>query len=195
MAPLHVRLNFQPSASENQRTRAGQIVAGSARRDATGETEMTAAEKFRALISKDHRYDPEAYNFVYEALDFTLKNIVEGRTRKHQHVSGQELLEGVRRYGIEQFGCLARAVLHSWGIDRTDDFGEIVFNLVDHDLMGKQEGDSKAHFQGIYDFAEVFDLRPVFCYSRERDEWETSYVSATERRLPGSGRSDRIARR
>ena len=65
---------------------------------------MTAAEKFRTLLRNDRRFAAEAYNFVYEALDFTLKNVVRKTPDGNQHVSGQELLEGVKRYSIDQFG-------------------------------------------------------------------------------------------
>jgi uncharacterized repeat protein (TIGR04138 family) len=137
---------------------------------------MTAAEKFRKLLAADKRYDAEAYNFVYEALDWTLKNVASGR-RSNQHVTGQELLEGIRQLAIEQFGCLSQAVFESWGIHATNDFGEIVFNLVEYDLMGKQESDSKGDFDRVYDFEEAFDVAPVFCYAPERDEWKTAYVA------------------
>ena len=145
-------------------------------------TPITAAEKFRLLLQLDHRYDPEAYNFLYEALDFTLKHVVSRGGRINQHVSGQELLEGVRRYSIEQFGCMARIVLESWGIRRTDDFGEMVFNLVSQDLMGKQESDSKEDFHDVYEFAEVFDVKPVFSYASDKKEWKASYIARRPRR-------------
>ena len=138
---------------------------------------MTAAEKFRNLLASDKRFDAEAYNFIYEALDWTLKHVVRREGRATQHVTGRELLEGIRQYAIEQFGCLSRTVLESWGVRTTDDFGEIVFNLVEHDLMGRQESDSRDDFRGIYDFADAFDLSPVFCYSAERDEWKAAYVT------------------
>ena len=139
-------------------------------------TPVSAAEKFRLLLEADRRYDAEAYNFLYEALDYTLKNVVSPRGRQSQHVTGQELLEGIRRYSIEQFGCLARAVLENWGVHATADFGEMVFNLVSQDLMGKQESDSKDDFRDVYDFREVFDLKPVFSYVNERREWKASYI-------------------
>ena len=138
---------------------------------------MTAAEKFRKLLQADARYDAEAYNFVYEALDFTLKNVVKGTQRTSQHVTGRELLEGVRQYAIDQFGCMARTVLASWGVRATADIGEIVFNLVEHDLMGRQESDSKADFLDVYAFDEVFDVSPVFCYAPDRKEWKAAYVA------------------
>ena len=141
----------------------------------------TAAEKFRRVLESDPRYDPEAYNFLYEALDYTLKNVVPRRGKPSQHVTGQELLEGVRRYGIEQFGCMVRSVLESWGIRKTDDFGEMVFNLVGQDLMGKQESDSKEDFHDVYDFEEVFDLKPILSYSSDRNEWKASYIARRQK--------------
>jgi uncharacterized repeat protein (TIGR04138 family) len=143
---------------------------------------MNAAEKFQRLLQKDARYDPEAYNFVYEALDYTLKHVVKIEGRPNHHVKGHELLEGIRRHSIEQFGCLAKTVLESWGVRSTDDFGVIVFNLVEHDLMGKQESDRPEDFQSVYDFAEAFDVTPVFCYSREREEWKAAYVNRSRAR-------------
>jgi len=140
-------------------------------------TPASAAEKFRLLLEADRRYDPEAYNFLYEALDYTLNNVVSPRGRQSQHVTGQELLEGIRRFSIEQFGCLAKPVLENWGVHATSDFGEMVFNLVSQDLMGKQDSDSKDDFRDVYDFREVFDLKPVFSYVNERREWKASYIA------------------
>lgn len=145
---------------------------------------MTAAEKFRNLLVQDSRYDAEAYNFIYEALDWTLKRLARGDSRTNRHVTGPELLEGIRQFAIEQFGCLARTVLESWSVKSTDDFGEIVFNLVQHDLMGKQESDTKEDFHDVFDFTEVFDLAPIFCYAPERDEWKAAYVSRAHLRTP-----------
>ena len=65
---------------------------------------MTAAQKLRLLLAEDARYDIEAYNFIYEALDWTLKHVVGDDRRPNQHVTGQELLEGVRQYAIDRFG-------------------------------------------------------------------------------------------
>ena len=144
------------------------------------EKRMTAAEKFQRLLKADTRFDAEAYNFVYEALDYTLKHVVKGKKRSNQHVSGKELLEGVRLFGIEQFGCLTRAVFESWGVCCTDHFGDIVFNLVEYDLMGKQESDRREDFRKVYDFREAFDVTPHFHYSKDREEWSVSYIPRAE---------------
>ncbi len=97
------------------------------------------------------------------------------------HVSGPDLLEGVRLLALEEFGCLAATVFDAWGVQSSEDFGEIVFNLVEHGLMGKQDSDTREDFAGGYEgrsFREVFEVRPVIDYFPERDEWKTSYVRA-----------------
>ena len=134
----------------------------------------TAAEKFRALLREHTRYEGEAYNFLYEALDYTNKNVIP-KGRKG-HVSGQELLEGVRRHAIEQYGCMAGTVLESWGITKTDDVGKMVFYLVEKDLMGAQDSDREGDFHDVYDFGDVFDLKPVIGYNHDREEWLVAYV-------------------
>jgi uncharacterized repeat protein (TIGR04138 family) len=108
------------------------------------------------VIKKDPRYAREAYGFVYEALDYTIKRI-----GKKRHVTGQELLAGIRDYALAQFGPMGKTVFNAWGIRRTDDFGEIVFNLVEHDLMGKTEQDSRDDFKNGFDFNEVFALSKI----------------------------------
>lgn len=105
------------------------------------------------LTRRDPRYRPEAYHFVFEALDYTLSSRGAGR----RHVSGPEIMEGVRRLALDHFGYLARAVFRHWGITRTDDFGEIVFNLIAADLLQKTADDRKEDFFGLYDFETAFD--------------------------------------
>ena len=86
---------------------------------------MTASEKFQRLLLADTKYDKEAYNFIYEALDWTLKYVVKIRDKKiKQHVTGRELCEGVRQYAIDQYGCLALTVLENWNVHSTDDIGK-----------------------------------------------------------------------
>lgn len=104
------------------------------------------------ILNKDKRYNPEAYSFIMASLDYTIK-----RLGRKGHITGQELSEGIRDYAIEQFGPLARIVLEKWGIKSTDDFGEIVFNLIDSGLLGKTEEDRKEDFHNRYDFKEAFD--------------------------------------
>ncbi len=105
------------------------------------------------IVERDSRYAPEAYGFVFEALDFTLQR----RGGARRHVSGEEILESVRLLALEQFGYLARHVLEHWGVFSTADFGEIVFNLIEADLLQKTADDRKEDFVGLFSFDQAFD--------------------------------------
>ena len=109
------------------------------------------------LVRKDTRYKFEAYTFIMSALDFTVEKI-----KRPRHVTGQELLEGIREYGLQQFGPMTRAVFEHWGIMTTEDFGRIVFNMVDAGLLGKTREDSMEDFKDGYDFKEAFDKGVTF---------------------------------
>ena len=121
---------------------------------------LQALEK---IIAKDSRYKAEAYNFVMSALNYT-----QAKLKEHRHVTGQELLGGIREYGLEQFGPLTRTVFEYWGVKETEDFGNIVFNLVGANLLGKTDGDSIENFKNGYDFKAVFDKD--YRYGMERSQ-------------------------
>jgi len=108
--------------------------------------------RYDEIVRKDVRYTREAYDFVSEALQYTIK-----RKGVPGHISGQELLAGIRGYAKERFGLLARAVFNSWGVKRTEDFGEIVFNMVKHNLLQKRAEDSIADFCDGYNFRHAFE--------------------------------------
>lgn len=108
-----------------------------------------AIAKVRA---QDPRYARDAYLFIFEALAYTQRSL--GRQK---HVTGQELLDGIRALAAEQFGYLAKTVFHEWGCRSTTDFGHVVFNLVSANLMGKQDTDTIDDFRDRYDFAQVFE--------------------------------------
>lgn len=112
---------------------------------------MKILETIEDIAQRDSRYKIDGYNFVLEALNYTVSKLKERR-----HISGQELLAGIRRYTKEQFGPMSCQVLEHWGIKSTEDFGHIVFNLVDAKILSKTEQDSIADFKNGYDFKEVF---------------------------------------
>ena len=136
----------------------------------------TAAEKFRRLLDKDDRYDKEVYNFAFEALDYTLKNSANRGGDMNRHISPKELLGGMREYAIGEFGLLARTVLESWGVRSTNDFGNVVFNLIENCLMGKQLNDRRVDFRDFYDFDKAFDVVPVLLYNIKRNEFKVIYL-------------------
>ena len=118
--------------------------------------------KLAEIVRRDPRYAYEAYQFVQEALEFTQKKLGRRPTPEkpedvepQHHVRGWELLEGIRDLALREYGLMARTVFRMWGIEKTDDFGEIVFNLVESNLMSKTDEDNRKDFQNVYDLDEA----------------------------------------
>ena len=114
-------------------------------------------ERLKKVVARDGRYHINTYRFVYEALDYTVKQL-----DKKRHITGRELLEGIKNLALEQFSGLAVMVFDVWGVHKTADFGNIVFNLVEADLMSRSDEDTREDFDEVYDFREVFriDAKP-----------------------------------
>lgn len=107
------------------------------------------------ITEKDPRYSVEAYEFVSDAVVYTAR-LLERTSLKNRHISGKELLDGIRKYAIDQFGPLAGEVLKGWGIHDGRSVGDIVFNMVNNQLLGKTENDSIEDFNDGFDFEEAF---------------------------------------
>lgn len=105
-----------------------------------------------AICEVDARYREDAYEFLMDSLTYTQK-----RFKRSKHVSGEELLTGIKELLIDQFGPLTITVLRHWGVNSTDDFGNIVFNLVENNVLSKKDNDRLEQFHDGYDFEEVFD--------------------------------------
>lgn len=103
------------------------------------------------ICEKDIRYRRDAYEFIMESLSFTQKKF-----RRPKHVTGVELLKGIKELLLERFGPMALSVLQYWGVKTTEDFGNIVFNLVDNKVLSKTEEDTIVSFKDAFDFNEVF---------------------------------------
>jgi uncharacterized repeat protein (TIGR04138 family) len=112
-------------------------------------------EAIRKIVAADPRYPAEAYFFVQEALQHTQRALGRHKT-EDKHVGGRELLAGIREYALKSFGPMVPTVLGEWGIHRCEDFGEIVFNMIEHNLATKRATDSREDFRAGYDFDEVF---------------------------------------
>jgi uncharacterized repeat protein (TIGR04138 family) len=112
--------------------------------------------RLEEVVQRDPRYSYEAYEFIFAALAHTQKML--GRTPPHpgtlepdHHVTGPELMAGARELALREFGLMARIVFRMWGINRTADFGEIVFNLVEANLMSKTTEDQRLDFHDVFD--------------------------------------------
>jgi uncharacterized repeat protein (TIGR04138 family) len=127
--------------------------------------EVNFDEAVEMILAKDPRYAREAYTFAREALDFTQKLIGKESRGRIRHVTGQELLDGIRQFALQQFGPMTTTVFEEWGVRNCRDFGEIVFNMVEIGLLAKTDRDSRDDFQSGYDFTEVF-RKPFWPESR-----------------------------
>lgn len=111
------------------------------------------------ICKEDARFDRKAYCFIREGLDYAVKELKKReaeRSRQSLHVSGSELLVGIRAYALDQFGPLAITVLNSWGITRCTDFGELVFNLIEYNVFSKTDNDRREDFTEVYTFEDAF---------------------------------------
>jgi len=118
-------------------------------------------EALEQAVAADPRYDREAYLFLQDALDFTMKSRKKQKVELSRHVTGQELLEGIRQYALKEFGPMVPTVFDAWGIGHCEDFGQMVFNLIRVGIFGKTDSDSIEDFRCGYDFRKAFWNR--FC--------------------------------
>ena len=135
----------------------------------SGEIMNSAFQAMYNLLQSDPRYKFEAYQFVREALAYAHEHLhadehqsarasVEERSpvTSGQHITGQQLCEACRLYGLQQYGYLTCMVLSSWGVRSTSDFGEIVYNLIRIEQMRKSETDRREDFDDVYSFDSAF---------------------------------------
>ena len=115
-------------------------------------------EVIKEIHASDPRYGKGAYYFIREALDHTLKKLKKDQSKNKGHVSGTQLLDGIRDYALDRFGPMTLTLLEHWNIQKCRDFGDIVFNLVDFGILGRTENDSLEDFEGGYSFEEAFEL-------------------------------------
>ena len=114
-------------------------------------------DPLRAVAKNDGRYRLQAYQFLFESLETAVQ--ITGKDQgesDEKHVTGKQLLDGMRVHATRLFGPLAAQVWRSWGVQSTYDWGQIVFNLVEHEMLRRQDTDTIEDFRGGYDFDEAF---------------------------------------
>lgn len=114
------------------------------------------AQAVEEIVAKDPRFDRDAYTFLREALDFTVALTQKKRELRAVHVSGQQLLDGIRVFALKQFGPMVVTVFDYWGIHRCEHFGDMVYNLIQSGIFGRSETDSLEDFKGGYSFEDAF---------------------------------------
>jgi uncharacterized repeat protein (TIGR04138 family) len=124
--------------------------------------EDAVKQRLAEISRRDPRYTYEAYEFLFEALGHTQERLgrcvpetPEESAGPENHVSGPELVEGFLDLASKHFGRMARVVLHFWGIDATDDVGELVFNLIEAELLSKTDSDQRCDFHALCDLDQA----------------------------------------
>ena len=131
--------------------------------------EINFDDAVEKILAHDPRYARDAYLFLREALDFTQKLIGKENRGKVRHVTGTELLDGLRQYALAQYGPMTATLFAEWGVRECKDFGEIVFSMVEIGLLAKTETDSREEFQTGYSFIDAFQ-KPFWPESRRQTE-------------------------
>lgn len=125
-----------------------------------------------SILKRDKRFDPHAYFFLKDALDFTLKRIAESNNGQARHVTGPELLAGYRDFALEQFGPMASTLMNEWSVRKCQDVGDMVFHLIEEQVFGKQDTDKKEDFSEVFDF-EASLVAPFLPKSKAVGQRET----------------------
>jgi uncharacterized repeat protein (TIGR04138 family) len=108
-------------------------------------------------VAHDPRYTAEAYAFLKDALEFTMRGRKKVRGRDPDHVTGPELCGGVRDYAVQQYGPMVPTLFEAWGIRSTRDIGEMVFNLINAGAFTRSENDRVEDFDNLFDFKDAFE--------------------------------------
>lgn len=114
-------------------------------------------EAVEAVSRDDKRYHAEAYMFLRDSLEGTLKRRKKAKKEVGGHVAAPELLEGFRIHALNEFGPMAITVLEYWGVHSCEDVGHMVFNLVQAGVFGKTDDDTLESFAGGFDFRTAFN--------------------------------------
>ena len=108
------------------------------------------------IRAKDPRYHRDAYLFVREALDYTQKAIGKDTRGRIRHVTGQELLAGIREYALAQFGPMAITVFEEWGVHAAATSAKSSSTWSRPIGWPRPTRTAAADFAGGYDFDEAF---------------------------------------
>jgi uncharacterized repeat protein (TIGR04138 family) len=106
------------------------------------------------IVAADPRFDAEAYFFVRDALEFARHS--GGSRHRVRDFGAPELLDGLRRYGLETYGPMAATVLAEWGVRGCEHFGDIISNMAAHHCECKSGSGDRSRFKCGFSFDEAF---------------------------------------
>ncbi len=124
----------------------------------------TPEKRIMDVVADDGRYSLAAFAFLHDGLARAASEVhgSEPRPPDSRHVTGPQLCCALRDEARERWGMLAATVLARWNIHASIDFGNMVYVLVDNDLMQKTDEDSIEDFRDVFDFADAFGPEGIF---------------------------------
>ena len=114
---------------------------------------MTLEQKLRKL-AKETSINVAAFEFIHIAIQHATGG-------EREHISAARLLDSIKFCGHKAFGFLAKTVFNQWGIHTTDDWGTVVWALVESGIWGKEPDDERSDFNDLWDF-ETLETEFVF---------------------------------
>lgn len=111
----------------------------------------------QAVAQREPRFDIGAYFFLKDALDFTVKRVMDSNDGEHRHVTASELLIGFRDLALQEFGPMASTMMSEWGLTACTDIGQMVFLLIEEGVFGKQDSDTREDFADLFPLLETLD--------------------------------------
>ncbi|MFT3686502.1 MAG: hypothetical protein QM783_16550 [Phycisphaerales bacterium] len=132
-----------------------------------------ASPDWSAIRDRAKAFPPAAFDFVRDGLTYSVEKLsvkkqdqavpedeaviaAPGAAVVTRHISGQQLCLGLRDMARERYGMLALTVMHRWGVRATDDFGVMVYALIDRGEMRSSLEDRFEDFSNQFDFGEAF---------------------------------------
>jgi uncharacterized repeat protein (TIGR04138 family) len=130
---------------------------------------MSLEHELSRVVACDSRYPIDAYIFALESLEYTraqkklkaskLRGQGRARTRvAANHVTGAELCRGACELALSQYGLLAHSILSGWGVRRTADLGNIIYNMINSGELEKTESDAQTDFEEVLDLDEALRI-------------------------------------
>jgi uncharacterized repeat protein (TIGR04138 family) len=108
-------------------------------------------EGIHQIVQKQGKYPAAAYVMIYNTLHWLQEKGQEG------HIAGPDLARAVFFYTIDTCGFLAKTVWQQLKLERSEDIGEMVYHLVDANLIGKVPTDNQSDFDNVLMISD-FDL-------------------------------------
>jgi len=146
--------------------------------------EEVFAKAVANIFKRDRRFAPPAYFFLRQGLAATFKRLVEKEkganpTRQERngfrHITTREFLDGLCACALEQFGPLAGPLWARWGVRTAAHVGDMVFNLVDENVLARGGSDTRELF-------EQFDLPTALASPFTPSERTRAAVTAARKR-------------